>query len=126
MGWSIANHMRTSLVEDTLQNTSNNRETLWDAIFYSDLGRQNTSTVFQSTCRDLGVVQSMGRIGSNADNALAGSVSAALKREVLQGAKRWESAAPCRREVFRWLTRAAGIRVRVIEHRLMLKAVGCL
>ncbi|SDS13415.1 Integrase core domain-containing protein [Brevibacterium sandarakinum] len=47
----------------------------------------------------------MGRIGSSADNALAESVNAALKRETLQGAKRWDTAAQCRREVFRWLIR---------------------
>ncbi|WP_413336613.1 IS3 family transposase [Brevibacterium sp. GP-SGM9] len=105
VGWSITDHMRTSLVEDALQNASNNRKTLWDAIFHSDHGRQYTSTAFQATCRGLGVVQSMGRIGSSADNALAESVNAALKREVLQGAKRWESAAQCRRDVFRWLVR---------------------
>lgn len=105
VGWSIADHMRTSLVEDALHNAANSRKTLERAIFHSDHGRQYTSTVFQSTCRRLGVVQSMGRIGSSADNALAESTNAALKRETLQGAKRWESADQCRREVFRWVTR---------------------
>ena len=48
----------------------------------------------------------MGRIGSSADNALAESVNAALKRETLQGAKRWASVRlECRHEVFRWLIR---------------------
>lgn len=105
VGWSIADHMRTSLVEDALHNASNNRQTLRGAIMHTDHGRQYTSSSFQATCARLGVVQSMGRIGSSADNALAESVNAALKREVLQGAKRWESAAQCRREVFRWLVR---------------------
>lgn len=105
VGWSIADHMRTSLVEDALHNALNSRETLGCAIFHSDHGRQYTSSAFQATCRRLGVVQSMGRIGSSADNALAESVNAALKRETLQGAKRWDTAAQCRREVFRWITR---------------------
>lgn len=47
----------------------------------------------------------MGRIGSSADNALAESLNASLKREVLQGRKRWETAEQCRAEVFRWITR---------------------
>ncbi|MDN5806527.1 MAG: IS3 family transposase [Brevibacterium sp.] len=105
VGWSIADHMRTSLVEDALYSAVNDRETLNDTIFHSDHGRQYTSSAFQATCRRLGVVQSMGRIGSSADNALAESVNAALKRETLQGAKRWDTAAQCRREVFRWLIR---------------------
>lgn len=105
VGWSIADHMRTSLVEDALQSAVNNRETLNNAIFHSDHGRQYTSSAFQAMCRRFGVVQSMGRIGSSADNALAESFNAALKRETLQGAKRWATAGQCRREVFRWLTR---------------------
>ncbi|TGD08365.1 hypothetical protein EB836_17705 [Brevibacterium sp. S111] len=72
---------------------------------FSDHGRQYTSSSFQAMCRRFGVVQSMGRVGSSADNALAESVNAALKRETLQGAKRWVSDLECRREVFRWLVR---------------------
>ena len=105
VGWSITDHMRTSLVEDAFKNAFNNRETLKGAIFHSDHGRQYTSSVFQATCRRLGVVQPMGRVGSSADNALAKSVNAALKRETLQGAKRWSCEFECRREVFRWLVR---------------------
>ena len=47
----------------------------------------------------------MGRIGSSADNAMAESFNASLKRETLQGAKRWADEAQCRTEVFRWITR---------------------
>ena len=66
---------------------------------------QYTSSAFQATCRRLGVRQSMGRIGSSADNAMAESFNASLKRETLQGSHGWESAEACRREVFRWVTR---------------------
>src|SRR5699024_4461459 len=105
VGWSIADHMRTSLVEDALQNALNNSETLEGAIFHSDHDRQYTSSSFQATCRRFGVVQSMGRVGSSADNALAESVNAALKRETLQRARRWSCEFECRRQVFRWLAR---------------------
>ena len=47
----------------------------------------------------------MGRIGSSADNAMAESFNASLKRETLQGAKRWADEAHCRTDVFRWITR---------------------
>ena len=104
-GWSIADHMRTSLVEDALNNAAATRGSLQGAIFGSDHGRQYTSSDFQATCRRLGVTQSMGRIGSSADNALAESFNASLKRETLQGAKRWETQDQCRAEVFRWVTR---------------------
>ena len=51
------------------------------------------------------MVQSMGRIGSSADNAMAESFNATLKRETLQGARRWASKEECRAEVFRWIVR---------------------
>ena len=46
-----------------------------------------TSKDFANLCRDLGVTQSMGAVGTSADNALAESFNTALKREVLQDHK---------------------------------------
>src|SRR6185437_602828 len=66
---------------------------------------QYTSKDFAKLCTDLGVTQSMGGVGSSADNALGESFNAALKREVLQDRSCWGDAASCRREVFRWLAR---------------------
>ena len=42
---------------------------------------------------------------TSADNALAESLNATLKRETLQGARRFENADACRLAVFRWATR---------------------
>ena len=53
----------------------------------------------------MGVTQSMGAVGTSADNALAESFNATLKRETLQGAARWESPRAARLAVFRWITR---------------------
>lgn len=47
----------------------------------------------------------MGGVGSSADNALAESFNATLKREILQDRSCWADPASCRREVFRWLAR---------------------
>ncbi|BBY57167.1 hypothetical protein MSAR_03030 [Mycolicibacterium sarraceniae] len=41
----------------------------------------------------------------HADNALAESFNATLKREVLQDRASWPDTANCRGEVFRWLAR---------------------
>nr|MBA3783506.1 transposase [Nocardioides sp.] len=60
---------------------------------------------YAKLCTKLGVTQSMGAVGSSADNALAESFNAALKREVLQDAACWADELACRRQVFRWLTR---------------------
>ncbi|GLX54575.1 hypothetical protein Shyhy01_75240 [Streptomyces hygroscopicus subsp. hygroscopicus] len=47
----------------------------------------------------------MGTVGTSADNALAESFNAALKRETLRGARRLDGAHVCRLAVFRWTTR---------------------
>jgi transposase InsO family protein len=66
---------------------------------------QYTSRSFADLCTRLGVTRSMGAVGSSADNALAESFNATLKRETLAGAPGWDSAAAARRAVFAWITR---------------------
>ena len=75
------------------------RGSLSGAVFYPDHGNQYASKDFAHICRELGVTQSMGGVGSSADNALAESFNAALKREVLQDRSSWPDAATCGREV---------------------------
>ena len=104
-GWSIADHMRTELVTDALRAAAATRGSLDGAIFHTDHGAQYTSAEFAEVCAELGVTQSMGAVGTSADNAAAESFNATLKRETLQGAKRWSAAREARLAVFRWVTR---------------------
>ncbi|SEC60516.1 Transposase InsO and inactivated derivatives [Rhodococcus jostii] len=104
-GWAIADHMRTDLVADALRAAAQGRNGLAGAVFHSDHGAQYTSKDFAALCARLGVTQSMGKVGTSADNSLAESFNAALKREVLQNANTWPDEATCRRQVFRWVTR---------------------
>ena len=105
VGFAIADQMRTSLVHDALTAAKSQRGSLKGAIFHSDHGSVYTSQAFQDTCTTLGVTQSMGAIGTSADNALAESFNAAMKREVLQDSRTFTSQLACRRDVFRWCTR---------------------
>ncbi|WP_155830328.1 integrase core domain-containing protein, partial [Glycomyces tenuis] len=52
----------------------------------------------------LGVMQSRARVGSSADNALAESFNATLKREVLQGRRTFANALEARFQVESWIT----------------------
>jgi transposase InsO family protein len=104
-GWAIADHMRTELVTDALKAADSLRGGVTGSVFHTDHGSQYTSTDFANLCRELGVTQSMGAVGTSADNALAESFNAALKREILQDNGQWVDAATCRRQVFRWLVR---------------------
>ncbi len=105
VGWAIADHMRVELVEDALKAAAATRGSLEGAVFHSDHGSVYTSKDYARLCADLGVTQSMGAVGTSADNALAESFNATLKREVLQDAHLWPDETTCRRQVFRWLTR---------------------
>src|SRR6202035_5850641 len=104
-GWSIADHMRTDLVIHALHAAARTRGDLNGAVLHTDHGVQYTSAAFAKACTDLGVTQSMGSVGTSADNALAESFNASLKRETLQGRKRWSGAREARLAVFRWVTR---------------------
>ncbi|TVU79651.1 DDE-type integrase/transposase/recombinase, partial [Corynebacterium aurimucosum] len=75
------------------------------AIFHSDHGSVYTSQAFREHCAVLGVRQSMGAVGTSADNALAESFNASLKREVLRDRKVFDNPIICRQEVFRWCMR---------------------
>lgn len=105
-GWSIAEHMRTELVTDALRAAAATRGgNLRGAIFHSDNGAQYASQQSAELCDSLGVTRSRGNVGTSADNAAAEAFNASLKRETLQGAKRWPGARAARLAVFRWVTR---------------------
>jgi transposase InsO family protein len=104
-GWAVADHMRTELVETALKAALADRGSLRGAIFHADHGAQYTSKDYAQLCEQLGVTQSLGGVGSSADNALAESFKATIKRETLAGAATYSDEASCRREIFRWAVR---------------------
>ncbi len=97
--------MRTELVHDALKAAAATRGSLDGAVFHSDHGSVYTSKNYARLCADLGVTESMGAVGTSADNSFAESFNATLKREVLQDENCWPDELTCRREVFGWLTR---------------------
>lgn len=105
VGWAVADHMRVELVEDALRAAQLTRGSLAGSVFHSDHGSVYTSKDYAKLCADLDVTQSMGAVGSSADNALAEAFNATLKREILQDQSVWPDETACRRQVFRWLVR---------------------
>lgn len=103
VGWSIADHMRTELVADALRAAQRERGSLVGAVVHGDHGAQYTSKEYAALSAELGVTLSMGRVGSSADNALAESFNATLKRETLRGAAGWATAREARLTVFKWI-----------------------
>lgn len=104
-GWKMANHMRTSLVEDALKDAAKHRGSLKGAIFHSDHGSVYTSIDFGNLCEALGVTQSMGAVGTSADNAAAESLWATMKREVLNERSCFDTEEEAYREIFHWISK---------------------
>ncbi|MER6251959.1 IS3 family transposase [Streptomyces sp. NPDC001584] len=104
VGWSIADHMRTSLVTDAIEMAVAARGgRVRGVVFHTDRGAQYSAADFADVCLRHGISRSMGRVGSSCDNALAESFFQGLKRELLHG-RRWTSKAQTRLELFRWLS----------------------
>jgi transposase InsO family protein len=104
-GWQAADHMRVGLVEKALRAAARDRGSLAGAVFHSDHGSVYTSKAYAALCEQLKVTQSMGAIGTSADNSLAESFNAALKRELLEGRATFPDQATAYRAVFGWANR---------------------
>lgn len=81
VGWSIADHMRSELVENALKNAAATTTIEAQAIFHSDRGSVYTSGDYRKLVDSLDMRSSMGRTGVCWDNAMAESFFAALKNE---------------------------------------------
>ena len=81
VGWSVANHMRSSLVLSALNYAITRKNPQPGLIFHSDRGSQFASAEFRSELAKHGIIQSMSRKGNCYDNAPAESFFATLKCE---------------------------------------------
>jgi len=83
VGWATADHLRTDLVVEALNNAVHQRRPEPGVVFHSDRGCQYTSTRFGDLAEELGVRLSVGRKGQCWDNAVAESFFATLEKELL-------------------------------------------
>ena len=82
IGWSTADHMRTSLICEAVTMAHTHRD-INGAVFHSDRGAQYTSIEFYDHLTTYKMTGSMGRTGVCWDNALAESFFASLKKELV-------------------------------------------
>jgi len=102
VGWALADHMRTELVEEALTMAFVTRRPAEGVIFHSDRGCQYTSRDFAELARANGVVLSVGRKGECWDNAVAESFFATIKRELIDN-RSWPTRAGLHRAVFEYI-----------------------
>lgn len=82
VGWSMANHMKSKLVNDALTMAIWKRKPKKGLIWHSDRGSQYASDSHRNILKDHGIIQSMSRKGDCWDNAVAESFFKTLKSEL--------------------------------------------
>ena len=82
VGWSMATHLRTSLVLDALNMAVTQRRPD-GVVHHSDQGCQYTSIAFGQRCREAAVRPSTGSVGDCYDNAMCESFFATLECELI-------------------------------------------
>ena len=102
VGWALADHMRTELIEDALEMAFTQRRPPAGLIFHSDRGSQYTSGDFAALALKHKVVLSVGRKGECWDNAVAESFFATIKRELID-TRSWPTRTGLHRAVFAWI-----------------------
>lgn len=105
LGYSMATHMRTSLITDALDMAAGVRGGVTAGIiFHSDRGSQYMSREFAQAIGDRQMVQSVGRTGVCWDNSVAETFFSSLKRELVSR-YRFEDRTGARRKIFAWINR---------------------
>lgn len=81
VGWSMADHYKTSLITTALDSAAGTIDIQPGCIFHSDRGSNYTSYEYATTLAGRDMRQSVGRTGICWDNAMAESFFGALKNE---------------------------------------------
>ena len=81
VGWSMASHMRTELVENALLHALNSRKPASRLVHHSDRGSQYASDTYRKLLAAHGIECSMSRAGDCYDNAMIESFFGTFKQE---------------------------------------------
>lgn len=88
VGWALADHLRTELIEDALLAALGSRAPEPGCVHHSDRGCQYASSSYRGLCESQGLRLSMSRRGNCYDNAVVESFFGTLKQELVHDA-RW-------------------------------------
>ena len=84
LGWAVADHLRSSLVEEAMVKALKARQCPAGLIFHSDRGSQYGSKSFRALLKKAGVSQSMSARANPYDNATMESFMGTFKAELIQ------------------------------------------
>jgi transposase InsO family protein len=104
LGYAMGTHHDAALAVASLQMAVAARGgVVAEVVFHSDQGSEYTAELFRAACRRMGVVQSMGRVGSALDNAAAESLFSSLEFELFRTAGPFATHEQARRAVAAWV-----------------------
>ena len=101
VGWAMSARQTVELVQSALEMALETRAAR-GVVFHSDRGCQYTALAFSQRCAEAGIQQSMGRVGSCFDNAMAESLFATVECELLQRTP-FKSRQQAQGEIFKFL-----------------------
>jgi len=103
LGYAMSEHHDADLIVASLSMAAATRGgTVDGVIFHSDRGSEYTSEAYETACRRLGVLQSMGRVGSALDNAAAEAFNSTIKVEYIHR-HRFATRAEARLKISTWI-----------------------
>ena len=102
VGWAMASHLRAELVIEAVEMATSRRRPSPGLIHHSDQGPQYTSFSFGRRLRESGILPSMGRTGTPADNAVVESFFDTMKLELLVG-RRYRTREEAKAAIFEWM-----------------------
>ena len=102
IGWSLADHLRSSLVVDALQQALGSRPVSHSTLFHSDRGSQYGSVAYRNVLAKAGLDQSMSARANPYHNARSESFIGTLKTEMLQDGC-FENETDARTEIFEYI-----------------------
>jgi putative transposase len=102
LGYAMSEHHDADLTCASLSMAAATRGSVEGVIFHSDRGSEYTAEAFNTACGKLGVVQSMGRVGSALDNAAAEAFNSIIKVEYIHR-QRLRTRAEARLKIATWI-----------------------
>ena len=103
VGYAIGERMTAQLATSALRSAVARRQPRGTVVVHSDRGGQFRSRAFRSVLKANGLVGSMGRVSSAADNAAMESFYSLLQKNVLNRRRRWRTRAELRYELIVWI-----------------------
>ena len=103
VGWRVLKSMKTDLVMDALEQALWARGKPTGVIHHSDRGSQYLSIRYTERLTEAGFNASVGSVGDSYDNALAESINALFKAEVIHKNGPWKSMDDVERATLTWV-----------------------